>query len=271
MLRRLLGKLVSQRSKDFYHKIIWISNNFRKIKFNSYIIPETSFFHGSITYDTDGLKTSNNCDFINEPRFARAYQKAVNTKPWPGFTLQWRVYIVCWFADFVKNLEGDFVECGVNTGAYSRAVIDYIDFPKTGKKFYLLDTYEGLAKELVTDDELKAGIGGYFGDYRNVYEQVKETFGAFNAEIIKGRVPDTLPLCKAEKVAYLSIDMNNTVPEIAAAEYFWPKLVKGAIMILDDYGFPVHINQKHAFDRFAREKGVEILCLPTGQGIIIKP
>ena len=63
---------------------------------------------------------------MKDPHFMKAYQAAAATKPWEGFTLQWRVYIVCWFANYVKHLEGDFVECGVNTGAYSKAVIEYI-------------------------------------------------------------------------------------------------------------------------------------------------
>jgi hypothetical protein len=65
--------------------------------------------------------------------------------------------------------------------------------------------------------------------------------------------------------------MNCVEPEIQAANYFWDKLVSGAVMILDDYGFGPHIEQKKAFDIFAKEKKVEILSLPTGQAIIFKP
>ena len=70
---------------------------------------------------------------LNEERFAKAYAAAAATNPWEGFTLQWRTYIVCWFADHVKKLEGDYVECGVNTGAYSRAIVEYIEFNKLTK------------------------------------------------------------------------------------------------------------------------------------------
>ena len=42
--------------------------------------------------------------------------------------------------------------------------------------------------------------------------------------------------------------MNITEPEIEAANYFWDKMVPGGVIILDDYGFTAHINQKHAFD-----------------------
>jgi O-methyltransferase len=251
-------------------KMSWILKNYRKIRQTDQYL--SNHYSGPIVYDTDGLTTSNNCDFINEPRFRSAYEAAAQTKPWPGFTLQWRVYIVCWFANQVKYLKGDFVECGVNTGAYARAIIDYIDFNNVGKKFYLLDTFEGLPEFLVTEEERNAGVLEYFGDhYKNVYEQVVRTFKPFNVEIIKGVVPDTLEKCDSENICYLSLDMNNAKPEIAAAEYFWDKLVSGAVMILDDYGFPAHIFQKKAFDEFAEKKGVQILSLPTGQGIIFKP
>lgn len=252
--------------------ISWLMKYAKQI--NSTTVPINLWFGTKyqLTYNTDGLATTNNCDFINDPKFARAYQTAAKTKPWEGFTLQWRVHIVCYFANLVKHLEGDFVECGVNTGAYSRAVIEYTDFNQTNKKFYLLDTFEGLVESLINEEEKKDDkITQYLSHYKNVYEEVKETFKNFNVKIIKGQVPDTLPQCDASKICYLSIDMNCTAPEIAAANYFWDKIVKGGIMILDDYGFPMHINQKLAFDAFAKEKGVEILCLPTGQGIIFKP
>lgn len=48
-------------------------------------------------------------------------------------------------------------------------------------------------------------------------------------------------------------------------------MVSGAIVVLDDYGWSGHEEQKHAFDSFARSRGVEVLSLPTGQGLILKP
>jgi len=249
----------------------WFLKNRVHINPNSQLLTQWFGPEYPFTYDTDGLATSNNADFIKDPRFAKAYAAAAATSPWQGFTLQWRVYICCYFASLVKKLEGDYVECGVNTGAYSRAVIDYIDFNTLHKKFYLLDTFEGFPLEQITEQEKLAGVGVYGGGhYKDVHLQVIDTFKDFNVKIIKGRVPATLAECDAAKIAYLSIDMNAVAPEIAAAEYFWNKVVLGGVILLDDYGFPMHINQKLAFDRFAREKNVEILSLPTGQGIIIK-
>jgi len=267
-----------RKIKNLLKRLIWFKKNYFKINNNSEIVNsqlkmQIPYWFGpqfGLTYNTDGLATCNNCDFITEPRFAKAYQAAANTKPWEGFTLQWRTYIVCWFADRVKNSEGDFVECGVNTGAYSRAVVDYIDFKNLDKTFYLLDTFDGYPIEQITDAEKKAGVAVYESQYHDVYEEVKKTFKDFNVKIIQGRVPETLTACTTNKIAYLSIDMNAVAPEIAAINYFWDKVVKGGVVILDDYGFPMHINQKLAFDEFALKNNISILSLPTGQGIIIK-
>jgi O-methyltransferase len=254
--------------KQLFRRLYWIIKNYSLLE--QFKNTDASFYYGPITYNTDGLATCINCDFINTPRFQKAYQAAAATNPWPGFTLQWRVYIVCFFADHVKSLTGDFVECGVNTGAYAKAIITYTEFNKLGKTFHLLDTYDGLVPELVSDEEKKAGLDTYLSQYKNVYEGVVKTFQNDNVNIIRGTVPGTLPQCSAEKIAYLSIDMNNVAPEIAAAEYFYDKVVPGGVIILDDYGFPQHINQKKAFDLFAQRKGIQILSLPTGQGIIFK-
>jgi hypothetical protein len=170
----------------------------------------------------------------------------------------------------VREKEGDFVECGVNRGGLSRAVIHYADFEKLNKRFWLLDTYEGLVDSLISQDERKQGIVS--GGYEPCYEQVVETFSRFRGvEIVRGVVPDTLPLVSAAAICYLSIDMNNAAPEIAAAEHFWDRLVPGGIVILDDYGWRKQVNLKIAFDKFAESRGIKILSLPTGQGLLIKP
>lgn len=265
----LIKTIIPIPIKSLYHRFSWFCRNYSRI--NKFSQLRSTHFYGPLTYDTDGLATSSNADFINEPTFAKAYAAAAATNPWPGFTLQWRVYNVCWFANHVKQLEGDFVECGVNTGAYARAIIEYINFSTLNKKFYLLDTFAGLVPDQISEAEKRSGIEEYLTSYRDVYEEVKATFTPFeNVVLIKGMVPATLDQCPAKKIAYLSIDMNVVEPEIAAANYFWDKIVPGGIIMLDDYGFPQHINQKRAFDNFARKRNQQILCLPTAQGVIIK-
>jgi len=229
------------------------------------------FIPGPFTYNQDGLATVHNCDFLNDPHFQEAYRLGEQTGSWKGGQPLWRAYVMCWAADKASRLEGDFVECGVNRGGYSRTVMHFVDFPKLGKTFYLLDTFRGLEDKLISDAERKRGIAQLYGDYyQECYDAVCKTFEGLPAVIVRGVVPQTLPRVNAAKVCYLSIDMNCAAPEIAAAEYFWDKLVPGAIIVLDDYGWEAHYEQKVAFDRFATQKGVMVLGLPTGQGLIFK-
>ena len=147
--------------------------------------------------------------------------------------------------------------------------ISYLNFVKfKDRRYYLFDTFTGLDPEFSIEQELKQ----YRFAYPDSYEFVKKSFQEFNNVIIvKGPVPTTLSQVTIDKVAYLSIDMNVVVPEIRALEFFWLKLVPGAIVILDDYAQMCHENQKRAMDQFATSVGIKILSLPTGQGIIIKP
>lgn len=219
------------------------------------------------TFREDGLATVHNCDFVHEPRFMEAYTAAQALQ---GPThLRWRARVLQWAAGHALTAEGDFVECGVNRGFLSMAVATYVDFGRrTGRRFFLVDTYAGLVASQVT----AADRAAYWNEYGDTYEAVVASFRRFaNVEVVRGVVPDCLPALPVERVAYLSIDMNCVAPEIAALEFFWPRMSAGGVVILDDYGFAGHEAQKHAADAFARRHGVDILPLPTGQGLLLKP
>jgi hypothetical protein len=224
---------------------------------------------GAVVYEEDGLATMHSADFQREPRFAAAYQHALQTGSWSGVT--WRAHVIAWAAQYALPIPGDFVECGVNRGGFSRLVVDYLALQRSDKKFYLLDTFSGLVPKYVSEEEKGRGLLDAY-HYQDCYQAVKETFADCpNVVIVRGAVPETLPEVRAEQIAFISIDMNCVEPEIAAANAFWDRISPGGIMVLDDYGHPLHVAQKRAFDAFASDRGVTILSLPTAQGIIVKP
>ena len=223
-----------------------------------------------LRYATDHLYTFISTDFISEPRFAKAYHIAENLGKdlMPKTGMQWRIYTLCWFAKQVAHLPGDFVACGVYTGFCDKAIIDYTDFNILGKTYYLMDTFEGLDERFSTAEELTKR--SFYKEVTGLYEQVQETFRNDNIKIIKGAIPETLPLVDTEKICFLSIDMNTALPEVEALKYFWNKMVPGGVVIFDDYGFMGHETQKKAHDDFARSQDSSIFTCPTGQGILIK-
>jgi O-methyltransferase len=212
--------------------------------------------------------TSHLADFCKDHRFTSAYQKGKSTGSWADADLRWRVYTACWAAANARTLPGDFVECGVNRGGTSLSVMEYIEFNSLRKRFYLLDTYRGFPTDL---EPLAASANRH--SYRDCLADVVETFKPYDrARIIAGRVPDTLQQVDTDEVCYLSIDMNSAEPEIAAMRFFWPKLVTGGMVLLDDYAYSeAYRRQKGAFDSLSKELKFNILCLPTGQGLVLKP
>lgn len=219
------------------------------------------------TYREDGFVTVHNSDCLSTDKFKQAYGAGLQRQP--GSDLQWRTHVVIWAATHALNAEGDFVECGVNRAFFSTAIMDYINFKAmSDRQFYLFDTYCGLVEEQITEKDTAAS----WNEYPDVYEDVKNAFKDYdNVNVIKGVVPESLETVNISKVAYLSIDMNCAPPEQAALEYFWPKLSSGGVIVLDDFGWKGHEEQKIMAENFAAERSVEILNLPTGQGVIIKP
>jgi len=226
-------------------------------------------------YASDGMRLwGKSTAFLKDPAFRKAYKAGMAAQDgfrrFPKF--EWRMYTCCWAASHARLLEGDFVECGVNRGVISVAVCNYIDFNATGKNFFLFDTFNGIPEAQMMQSERADRVAENAEFYEECYAQAQRNFSPFpKAQLIRGQVPETLGTVAIGKVCYLSIDMNIAVPEIAAIEYFWDKLVTGAVVVLDDYGFTNRPEQKKAMDAFAARKGVMIYTIPTGQGLLLKP
>lgn len=232
---------------------------------------------GPPAYDEDFLVTwYKNVSFLASERFRAAYDAGMQTGHNIGgggdLHIRWRLHVLCWAATHAARLEGDFVECGVNTGIFSVTVMRYIEFQRLPKRFYLFDTYRGAPDDQYTGKEGEDGRRERYREYYGeCYGLARKNFAPFpNAVLVRGEVPSTLTQAQVGKVAYLSIDMNIAYPEIEALRFFWGRLVRGAPVVLDDYAWCGHEEQKAGTDAFARAQGTEVLTLPTGQGLLIK-
>jgi len=224
-----------------------------------------------ILYDEDGLLSRHNHDFVNDAAFIAAYNRGAKACK-EDYGMRWRVHVALWAASQVKDLPGDFVECGVNRGFLSTAIMTYLPWNSLKRRFFLFDTFCGLDEKQVSEEEKALGrVESTKAYYAECFEEAKKNFAEFkNVVFVRGTIPDTLNTVDIKSVAYLSIDMNCVAPEIAAASHFWDKLVTGAVVLLDDYAYYGYEPQKKAFDQFAAQKGFSILSLPTGQGLFIK-
>jgi hypothetical protein len=230
---------------------------------------------GQVPYHQDGLLSFHDHSFMEDPAFQAAYARGVRGGGAdPRF--HWRVHTAIWAGRHARHIAGDFVECGVNSGFMSAAIMQDLGWNGLDKTFWLADTFEGPVESQYSDVERAGGraeqgrralaAGGY-----GSLERVRENFAEWEGvRFVQGVVPESLERVEAAKVAYLHLDMNCVLPEVAAAEFFWPRLVPGGVVLMDDYAYRGYREQKVALDDFAAARGVSILALPTGQGLLIK-
>lgn len=226
---------------------------------------------GANIYEADGLASIHDHTFLDDPRFRAAYDRGAAAAGDYGW--HWRVHIGLWAAETAARLEGDFVECGVNRGFLSSAIMKHLDWDSLGKTFYLLDTFEGIDPDQSADEIERLRNAKHIdeGFYVTDLKAVEKNFAEWkNVRIVKGPVPDTLCEISSEIIAFLHIDMNHAAPEVAALRTLWPRIAKAGIILLDDYAYFGYRRQKEAMDALGEELGFVVASLPTGQGLIIR-
>lgn len=243
----------------------------RVILFN----PNQVFVVYKNSYNEDGLATNHITDFMKNEKFIKNYFEAAEGT---NHSIIFRAYILNYFASYAlklfKNNQGCFVELGTHKGLMAKVILLNTNFDRKNS-FYLFDTFEGIPLDNIKDDEIRQvkNVNKKFYS-ENVYEFVKKKFSIFPfVKIVKGCLPDTLKNEDVilDNINFLHIDLNNAHSEIESIKFLYDKISKGAPVILDDYCFSETFRpQKDAWDKFADEKGFEILSLPTGQGLFLK-
>lgn len=213
-------------------------------------------------YTGDNLFTYHrNLSFLDDKPFMAAFSEQATTAVEQA--ILWRISIVLWGFRNGLRLEGDFVECACYKGTTARIICDTVDFSKYPERhYYLYDLF---------DHDPSMPHHAMPEHSKELYSSVKEKFSLFdNVTVTQGKVPDVLAEVAPEKIAFMHIDLNNADAEIGALEILFDRMVPGAVLILDDYGWLYYKNQKMAEDPWLEKRGYRVLELPTGQGLVIK-
>jgi hypothetical protein len=228
-------------------------------------------------YMQDGLFTVHCDQFRNDAAFRAAYNRGIQASHGLDPEFEWRVHIALWAAGTSLKAEGDFVECGVNAGFISSAIMQYLDWNETGREFYLIDTFSGPVLTQYSASEVSAGRVGLAqdtlaaGGYVTDLERVRANFSEWKrARVVQGAVPEILETIAFNKVAFVHLDMNCAWPEQRALEFFLGRLSPGGMVLFDDYTYWGHDAQRVAIEETAARLGVKVLALPTGQGLIAR-
>ncbi|MBI77848.1 MAG: dTDP-6-deoxy-L-hexose 3-O-methyltransferase [Rhodospirillaceae bacterium] len=176
----------------------------------------------------------------------------------------------------IINLRGEIIECGVFKGSSLMQFIKLRSIIETpfSRKIIAFDTfgefpcanYNGDKK--VLDSFIKEAGNNSISEGK-ILQKLKDLKIEDNIELIKGNLLDTAHtyLCKNPglKISLLHIDVDLYESTKCVLENFFPYVVKGGVVILDDYGaFP---GANKAIDEYFDKNSIAIKQLPNSNSI----
>jgi len=170
-----------------------------------------------------------------------------------------------------KDLPGAIVECGLYKGA---SFVRFAGFRNLfgnpfSHKLIGFDTFGKFPETKYEDDKkyrkkFVEGAGIESISKEQLLKVLKNKGIDKNFELIEGDVVKTVPEYFRKnphlKISLLNLDVDIYEPTVIILKYFWPRIVKGGVLILDDYGvFP---GETKAADEYFKGKNVKIMKFP---------
>ena len=183
----------------------------------------------------------------------------------------WNVsYAVRHSIEFANTNEYNFAECGVADGMSAFfALREITNKQKEIKNFFmhLYDSWGAMKEEDLLESELSSA-GKYAGLDINITKQNLSEFKD-NTIYHQGYIPDSLtnPPDSPNSIVYLHIDLNSANATMDALKFFFPRIVRGGVILFDDYGSLGHPDTKKVVDKFFSDKPGILMKNPTGQAI----
>lgn len=171
------------------------------------------------------------------------------------------------------NIAGDIVECGVWKGGSSMIIADILRESGSNKKIFLYDTFEGMSEPTTKDVDASSGrpaIGKWksatdathtnwcYASLDEVTANMQKTgYNSSNIVYVKGKVEETIPDTTPETISLLRLDTDWYESSYHELQHLFPLLVKGGVLILDDYGH--WLGSREATDTYFKKHGVTML------------
>ena len=161
------------------------------------------------------------------------------------------------------SMDGSIAECGVYRGG---TALLFARFKQEDRRLYLFDTFDGMPS---VDSKMDLHHQGDFSD--TSLSHVQELLGGYQNVIFRpGRFPATASGLEHEtfSLAHCDMDIHTSVRDFCS--FFYPRLVRGGVMVFDDYGFRSCPGAKAAVREFCEQQGIREFLLLTGQAIVWK-
>lgn len=162
-----------------------------------------------------------------------------------------------------------FVECGVCDGL-TIFFNSQLHEKKLKKQVYLYDSWSSVRSKDFIDIKEKSISDSYsYLDLNHTKNNLIDfkNFLIFN----KGFIPEIFQKKKnPKKICWLHIDLNASRPTYHTLNFFYDRLEKNGIILIDDYADDNYSYTRKVVDKFFKKKKDILWQLSTGQAIIIK-
>jgi len=166
----------------------------------------------------------------------------------------------------IIELPGDILEFGVYKGSSLVRLLSFRSLLENeySRKVYGFDAFGKFPDEvnLESDKDFVKNFeaGGGYGISKEELEIHLSNKGFSNYELIQGDINKTVleysQKNKANKIALMHIDVDVYEPTLNVLEVLWDRMVKGGILMLDDYGTVE--GETRAVDEFFKGKETKI-------------
>jgi O-methyltransferase len=181
------------------------------------------------------------------------------------------------------GVPGDYVECGVWRGGSSMlAGLCALQNAQTDMRFWLYDTFAGMTRPTPEDGSaaLAEWNKGQRDDHHewcyapldDVRRNIQSTgLPTERFELVEGVVEETIPRQAPERISLLRLDTDWYASTKHELEHLYPRLERGGVLLIDDYGFWQGARQ--AVEEYLREHQIVLLLSridDTGR-VAVKP
>lgn len=189
-----------------------------------------------------------------------------------------RFYNLIQFFQQTLDLPGSIIECGCWKGLSSYIMCQYLKRHHVkfqGENYFMIDSFEGLSQpqkeDLYTDPNNQQYFVQPKGHFQGELAEVKDNLKEFPAiTYTKGWIPECLDTITDRQYKFVHLDLDLFEPISGSLKYFYPRLIKNGILIVDDYGSLDFPGARKAVDDFCTTNRIKLLTISSGQGIIFK-
>jgi O-methyltransferase len=158
-----------------------------------------------------------------------------------------------------KWLDGEIWECGVYKGGSAALIRDAIR--DRGLTLRLFDTFTGIPCSDSRDNRHRPGdFGGVDVD------AVKKLVSYDKVVMCVGVIPETFKGLEDSVISFCHVDVDVYQSVKACCDFVWSRLVRGGIMVFDDYDAPSCSGARLAVDEFFEDKHISPIIIKDTHG-----